>query len=305
MSMHSDHESRTPRVLLVDDSADHRLLMSLYLRRSGVEILTASNGEEALQITAVELPELVVLDMTMQGMSGFEVCKRIKANPVSALTPVVLLTSADNREDRIKGLQAGADDFFSNPVQREEFLVRVKSPPATNWASKREATATQAMEAGTPETPRGFEHNAPRRLMERILPTPGVSGQAPGGYQSRFDAVILFADLRRFARVGEQLAPTQVSTVAEPVFFLAHRSCLSLRGRNFQHGRGQLVSRIRRSIRTTGCSRARDQVRLRHVFRLRNSVLRMVYKIWTLDRAGHRRQQRRGCVRKRRLARVH
>ena len=217
--MHSNREL-APRVLLVDHSPDDRLLMSLYLRRSGVEILTASNGEEALQITAAKLPELVVLDLMMQGMSGFEVCKRIKSNPVTALTPVVFLTAADNREDRILGLQAGADDFFSKPVQRDEFLVRVKSLLATHQARKLEAAAKHAMEADSPETQQNFERNVPRRLMDRILATPEVDGHAPGGYQSRFNAVILFADLRGFTRMAEQLVPTEVVLLLNQYFSL-------------------------------------------------------------------------------------
>jgi len=219
MAMHSNREP-APRVLLVDHSPDDRLLMSLYLRRSGVEILTASNGEEALQVAAAKLPELVVLDLMMQGMSGFEVCKRIKSNPATALTPVVFLTATDNREDRIKGLQAGADDFFSKPVQRDEFLVRVKSLLATHQARKQEAAAKQTMEAEAVETPQGFERNVPRRLMDRILATPEVNSQAPGGYQSRFDAVILFADLRGFTRMAEQLTPTQVVLLLNQYFSL-------------------------------------------------------------------------------------
>jgi len=218
MSMHSKGEP-APRVLLVDHSADDRLLMSLYLRRSGVEILTASNGEEALQITAAKLPDLVVLDLMMQGMSGFEVCKRIKSNPATALTPVVFLTAVDNREDRIKGLQAGADDFFSKQVQREEFLVRVKSLLATHQARKQEAAARQAIETDAPER-QSFERDVPRRLMDRILATPEVNGHAPGGYQSRFNAVILFADLRGFTRMAEQLMPTEVVLLLNEYFSL-------------------------------------------------------------------------------------
>ena len=219
MAMHSNREPAR-RVLLVDHSPDDRLLMSLYLRRSGVEILTASNGEEALQITAAKLPELVVLDLMMPGMSGFEVCKRIKSNPATALTPVVFLTSADNREDRIKGLQAGADDFFSKPVQRDEFLVRVKSLLATHQSRKHEAAADRAMPADVTEPSTGFERDVPRRLMDRILATPEVNAHAPGGYQSRFDAVILFADLRGFTRMAEQLAPTQVVLLLNQYFSL-------------------------------------------------------------------------------------
>ncbi|HKQ24251.1 MAG TPA: adenylate/guanylate cyclase domain-containing protein [Burkholderiales bacterium] len=219
MSMHSNREP-APRVLLVDHSADDRLLMSLYLRRSGVEILTASNGEEALQITAAKLPDLVVLDLMMQGMSGFEVCKRIKSNPATALTPVVFLTAADNREDRIKGLQAGADDFFSKQVQRDEFLVRVKSLLATHQARKQEVVARQAIETDAPQSPQSFERSVPRRLMDRILATPEVNGDAPGGYQSRFNAVILFADLRGFTRMAEQLVPTEVVLLLNQYFSL-------------------------------------------------------------------------------------
>ena len=219
MSMHSNREP-APRVLLVDHSADDRLLMSLYLRRSGVEILTASNGEEALQITAAKLPDLVVLDLMTQGMSGFEVCKRIKSNPATALTPVVFLTAADNREDRIKGLQAGADDFFSKQVQRDEFLVRVKSLLATHQARKQEAAARQAIETDAPQPPQSFERYLPRRLMDRILATPEVNGHAPGGYQSRFNAVILFADLRGFTRMAEQLVPTEVVLLLNQYFSL-------------------------------------------------------------------------------------
>src|SRR5258708_33654584 len=115
MSMHSNSQGPVPRVLLVDDAPDNRLLMSLYLRRSGVEILTARNGEEPLQIAASMLPDLGVLDLTMTGMSCYEVCKRIKSNPATSVTPVVFLISTDQREERVNGLQVGAAEFYSKP----------------------------------------------------------------------------------------------------------------------------------------------------------------------------------------------
>src|SRR6185295_8965203 len=148
MAMHSNPEGPVPRVLLVGDAPDNRLLMSLYLRRSGVEILTAQNGEEALQVTASMLPDLVVLDLTMTGMSCYEVCKRIKSNPTTSLTPVVFLIATDEREERIKGLQVGADDFFSKPIQRDEFLVRVKSLVHGHQARKRQGATPVSVEAG-------------------------------------------------------------------------------------------------------------------------------------------------------------
>ena len=207
-------------MLLVDDAPDNRLLMSLYLRRSGVEILTARNGEEALQVTASMLPDLVVLDLTMTGMSCYEVCKRIKSNPTTSLTPVVFLISTDEREERIKGLQVGADDFFSKPIQRDEFLVRVKSLVNVHQSRKKQAEVPVPAESGGDGVPGDYGHLMSRKLMDRILTTPGVPGNPQVGYQKRFDAVILFADLRGFTRMAEKLPPTQVVLLLNEYFSL-------------------------------------------------------------------------------------
>ncbi len=209
-----------PRVLLVDDAPDNRLLMSLYLRRSGVEILTARNGEEALQVAASMLPDLVVLDLTMTGMSCYEVCKRIKSNPATSLTPVVFLISTDEREERIKGLQVGADDFFSKPIEKDEFLVRVKSLVNGHQARKQQAAAPMPAEPGGDGAHDDYSHLRSRKLMDKILTTPGVPGNPQMGYQNRFDAVILFADLRGFTRMAEKLSPTQVVLLLNEYFSL-------------------------------------------------------------------------------------
>ncbi len=220
MSMHSNSDGPAPRVLLVDDAPDNRLMMSLFLRRSGVEILIARNGEEALQVTASMGPDLVILDFHIAGMSGFEVCKRIKTNPATAHTPVVFLAADEDRDGRIKGLQVGADDFFSKPVRRDEFLVRVKS-----LVSAHKARRLQNIPQMVAETTLGAEANArsdaPRNLMDkRILTTSGLPGNPLVGYQTRFDAVILFADLRGFTRMAEQLAPAQVVQLLNQYFSL-------------------------------------------------------------------------------------
>ena len=220
MSMHSNPQGPAPRVLLVDDAPDNRLLMSLYLRRSGVEILTARNGEEALQITASMLPNLVILDLTMTGMSCYEVCKRIKSNPATSLTAVVLLTGKDEREERIKGLQVGVDDFFSKPIQKEEFLVRVKSLVSNYKARKREADIAISTDTGIGGVGDLYGHLRSRKLMDKILTTPGVPGNPQVGYQKRFDAVILFADLRGFTRMAEKLPATDVVLLLNEYFSL-------------------------------------------------------------------------------------
>ena len=216
MAMHSNSDGPAPRILLVDDEPDNRLMMSLYLRRSGVEILTARNGEEALQVTASMSPDLVILDFHIAGMSGFEVCKRIKTNPATAHTPVVFLTTEEQRENRIKGLQVGADDFFGKPVQREEFLVRVKSLVNAHQ-SRRQAVP----DMDPPSADALFEHPAGgARLMDKVLTASGVPGNPLVGFQTRFDAVILFADLRGFTRMAEQLQPAQVVQLLNQYFSL-------------------------------------------------------------------------------------
>lgn len=215
--MNSPVPANAPRVLLVDDAPDTRLLMSLYLRRSGVEILTARNGEEALQVTASMRPDLVVLDLTTSGMSCYEVCKRIKANPESSNTPVVFLIAADEREARMKGLQAGADDFFSRPIEKDEFLVRVKSL-VNGHQARRQQNADAA--SGSRAQPDAFDHLRSRKLMDKALAAPDVPPGSQVGYQNRFDAVILFADLRGFTRMAEKLPATQVVLLLNEYFSL-------------------------------------------------------------------------------------
>lgn len=220
MAMHSNPQGPAPRVLLVDDAPDNRLLMTLFLRRSGVEILTARNGEEALQITATMHPDLVVLDLSTTGMSCHEVCKRIKSNPATAATPVVLLISKDEREERIKGLQAGADDFFDKPLQKDEFLVRVRSIIDAAKARQRADEMSLATNPGTFRLRDEYKHLRSRKLMDQILATPGAPGGAQQDYQNRFDAVILFADLRGFTRLAEKLPPTDVVLLLNEYFSL-------------------------------------------------------------------------------------
>ena len=219
MSMHSNSDGPAPRILLVDDAPDSRLMLSLYLRRSGLDILTARNGEEALQVTASMKPDLVILDFHIAGMSGFEVCKRIKTNPDTAHTPVVFLSGEEDRENRIQGLQAGADDFFNKSVQREEFLVRVRALVGANRARRQlgmVGALADGSESEADEAPAGHGHS----LVDKTLTTSGAPGNPLVGFQTRFDAVILFADLRGFTRMAEQLTPTQVVQLLNQYFSL-------------------------------------------------------------------------------------
>jgi DNA-binding response OmpR family regulator len=115
------------KILVVDDTPQNVKLLGDLLTAKGFTAVTAASGEEALEKLAQERPALVLLDIMMPGLSGYDVCRRIRAEPSTALLPVVLVTSLDPHEERIKGIEAGADDFVQKPFNHAELLARVRS----------------------------------------------------------------------------------------------------------------------------------------------------------------------------------
>jgi two-component system cell cycle response regulator len=115
------------RVLVVDDILPNVKLLEAKLMAEYYEVVTAFNGPEALQKIADAKPDIVLLDVMMPGMDGFEVCRQIKANPAVAHIPVVMVTALTDSEDRVRGLENGADDFLSKPVNDVALMARVRS----------------------------------------------------------------------------------------------------------------------------------------------------------------------------------
>ena len=117
----------TARVLVVDDILSNVKLLEAKLTTEYFEVVTAYSGEEALKRVAAEPPDIVLLDVMMPGMDGFEVCRRIKADPKTAHVPVIMVTALDQPADRIAGLDAGADDFLTKPIDDTALFARVRS----------------------------------------------------------------------------------------------------------------------------------------------------------------------------------
>jgi putative two-component system response regulator len=121
------HLHGAPRVLVVDDEAPTRNLFAKLLRQEGYVVDLAPDGPSAQAALATDPPDLLLLDVILPGVSGFDVCRQVKRDPTVRLTPVILVTGLTDRDNRIEGRAAGADDFLTKPIDREELLARVRS----------------------------------------------------------------------------------------------------------------------------------------------------------------------------------
>ena len=126
-SRHTVVTQETSTILLVDDDPHNLKLLEAFLSSLPHEILKANDGEEALVLVQKQEFDLILLDVMMPGIDGYEVCRRLKTQEKTRLIPIVLITALDDLDSRVKGMESGADDFISKPVNRIEILARTKS----------------------------------------------------------------------------------------------------------------------------------------------------------------------------------
>lgn len=120
-------ETLTGRILVVDDEPNNVEILEKRLRSSGHKTIPAFNGMEALRLAVREIPDLIILDVMMPGMSGYEICRELKSNPVTREIPVLFLTARAEVDDRVEGLQLGASDYISKPFHPRELMARVNN----------------------------------------------------------------------------------------------------------------------------------------------------------------------------------
>lgn len=203
------------RILVVDDTPANLKLLSALLCSRGYEVETATDGPSALAAIAQRKPDLVLLDVMMPGLSGYDVCRRIRAEPATALLPVVMCTSLDPQQERINGIEAGADDFLSKPVNQPELFARVKSLLRVKQLHDQVEALNAGLEKRVAEQVGEIERLA--RLQRFVSPRVGeliLSGEVDDPLKTRRrEITVVFTDLRGFTAFSETAEPEEVMGV--------------------------------------------------------------------------------------------
>ena len=121
-----EHIVETGKILVIDNDVDDAARLAAVLTREGYESLTVADGSDLIELMLSEQPDVILLDVALRGSCGFELCFTLKHNAVTRMIPLVLITDSQRREDRTRGLEAGADDFFSRPINVDELRARLR-----------------------------------------------------------------------------------------------------------------------------------------------------------------------------------
>ena len=199
------------RVLVVDDDPDMAAYLARLLEAEGMIAETVHTGDSAMVYVMATPPDLVLLDIMMPGTDGFAICERLKADTATAMIPIVLVTALEDHQSRVRGIRAGADDFLSKPVHREELIARVKTLQRLHGTRRELESGRLAAEVQRKEAlRRTFSRYISPRLADRII-SDMEDEDAPFRHGAqRVSVVALFADLRGFTRLTES---TQVDEV--------------------------------------------------------------------------------------------
>ena len=210
------------RILDVDDTPQNVNLLTDLLTVKGYAVVTAASGAEALARIEADRPDLVLLDVVMPGMSGYEVCQRIRADKANGIMPVVMVTALDPSAERIKGLDAGADDFLTKPINLPELLARVRSLlrikqlyDTVETQSAQLAELNRTLEQRVTEQVGQLERLSKlKRFFSPQLAELIVTGGADDPLRThRRDVTVVFLDLRGYTAFAETAEPEEVMGV--------------------------------------------------------------------------------------------
>src|SRR5205814_164740 len=210
------------KVMVVDDTPHNVKLLADLLGVKGYAVATAATGEEALAKMPTEKPDLVLLDVMMPGLSGYEVCARIRADPETALLPVVMVTSLDPQQERVKGIEAGADDFLSKPINQPELFARVRSLLRVKALQDEVARHTEALKVSNLKLEQRVDEQLAqldrRPQLKRFFSPAVADAIVSAGEKSilaphRREICYVFVDLRGFTAFTDSAEPEEVEAV--------------------------------------------------------------------------------------------
>ncbi|MGH7332526.1 MAG: response regulator [Candidatus Rokuibacteriota bacterium] len=203
------------RLLVVDDTPVNVKLLADLLGAKGYAVTTAASGPEALAKIEKEPPDLVLLDVMMPGMSGYDVCRKVRENPATALLAVVMVTALDPTQERVKGIEAGADDFLTKPINQAELLARVRSLLRIKHLHDELADLTRSLEQRVQEQVAQLERlGRLKRFFSPHLAELIVAGGTEDPLRThRREITVVFVDLRGFTAFAETAEPEEVMSM--------------------------------------------------------------------------------------------
>jgi len=215
-------------ILVVDDDASNRLLLKTFLAAAGHGVVEAASGEEALQLLEREPVSLVLLDVLLPGLSGYEVCQRLKQDPRTAGIPVIMVTALGDSASRTRAFESDADEFLAKPVFRPELVARVRSILHLRQMMADKEAVQLALEAEKRGRLQGlFERYMSKVVAEHLLGLSEPERAALLQHQRRDHCAAMFTDVRNFTAMSDALPPDQVVTILNEHFNsltdIAHR----------------------------------------------------------------------------------
>ncbi|MFB2877597.1 adenylate/guanylate cyclase domain-containing protein [Floridanema aerugineum] len=221
-----------PRILLVDDEPVNITLLESLLQSEGYDTLSAASGMEALTIAKTSIPDLIVLDIMMPGMNGFEVCQKLREDSIVKTIPIIFLTALDGDNFKLRGLEVMGDDFLTKPFKNDLLLSKIASilrlqemrsqqvQQQLKEKTKRQLSAAWNINLALSEKLRLF---VPDQFLRRIAPT-GVESIQLGNSQEE-EITVLFCDIRKFTAICESQSASETFQWLN-VFFSQMNDCI-------------------------------------------------------------------------------